>query len=562
MRVAAVVLIAALFPLDLLAQGPPPPPPPPVNPMMGPGTPKTGTARLSGRVTTLDNGRPIRRALIRASGPDLPEGKTISTDAEGRWELRDLPGGRYTISVSKGGYVTLAYGQQRPNEPGKQVTVENGKVIEKLDVALPRGSAVTGRVLDEFGEPVTNVRVVAGQYRMMNGQRRLMPLASNDTTDDLGQFRLHGLPPGDYYVWTQPQSFTFVGSSEDRSGYGQTYFPGTLNPAEATRITLSLGQEAQNVLIALAPTRIANLSGTVTTSNGKAVGMGMMMLRSLAAPDVVRPGIVRDGAWTISGVPPGEYQLIAQFIPNLEQVATTGSTRSLDGVESTFQNITVSGEDITGLALTTSAGGTARGVVRFEGAAPTGVKGATVRGLDLRGMEITLMTGGGIDAEGAFELKGLVGLKMLRVFGLPPGWWVKSVAHEGSDVTDSPIDFGTGRDISGIEIVLTQNMGELSGTVQDQKGTAVTNYSVVVFSPDSTHWTTQSRFVRTARPDQTGRFTVGGLPPGSYLAVALEYLEPGQETDPEFLERLKALGSPVRVAGAEKKPLVLKLSGQ
>jgi hypothetical protein len=63
---------------------------------------KTGTGRLSGRVTALESGRPIRRAMVRVSGNELREGKSVSTDAEGRWELRDLPAGRLSLSASKG----------------------------------------------------------------------------------------------------------------------------------------------------------------------------------------------------------------------------------------------------------------------------------------------------------------------------------------------------------------------------------------------------------------------------------------------------------------------------
>src|SRR6187401_1817875 len=94
---AAVLLLSLAFPCVLSAQGVPMPPPPPAPPGQprDAGTQKTGTARLSGRVTSLDSGRPIRRAVVRALGPELREGKSVSTDVEGRWELRDIPAGRF-----------------------------------------------------------------------------------------------------------------------------------------------------------------------------------------------------------------------------------------------------------------------------------------------------------------------------------------------------------------------------------------------------------------------------------------------------------------------------------
>jgi hypothetical protein len=55
---------------------------------------------------------------------------------------------------------------------------------------------------------------------------------------------------------------------------------------------------------------------------------------------------------------------------------------------------------------------------------------------------------------------------------------------------------------------------------------------------------------------------IRGVPGHSYLAIALEYIEPGEETNPEFLERLRNLATTVRVADGEKKALTLKLVAQ
>src|SRR5690606_1485018 len=137
----------------------------------------------------------------------------------------------------------LSYGQRRPFEAGKPVEVAEGKHVEKLDVALPRGGAITGRVVDEFGEPVGNAAVSAMRYAFAGGQRRLLPNGVTDRTDDLGQFRVHGLSPGDYYVSVRANSNAFLETSEGAVGYAETFYPGTLNPAEATRLHLAVGQE-------------------------------------------------------------------------------------------------------------------------------------------------------------------------------------------------------------------------------------------------------------------------------------------------------------------------------
>src|SRR6476660_4288114 len=78
--------------------------------------PKSGTGVLRGRILAADTGAILRRAQVRISSPDIGT-KTAFTDAQGRYEFKDLPAGRFTVSVSKSGFVTMQYGQSRPFEP-------------------------------------------------------------------------------------------------------------------------------------------------------------------------------------------------------------------------------------------------------------------------------------------------------------------------------------------------------------------------------------------------------------------------------------------------------------
>ena len=127
---------------------------------------------------------------------------------------------------------------------------------------------------------------------------------------------------------------------------------------------------------------------------------------------------------------------------------------------------------------------------------------------------------------------------------------------------DTGLEVAPGAEVADVEVLLTKRTTEVSGTVQDAKGAAVSDYAVVVFATDSQLWGYTSRYVRVGRADQTGRFMIAGLPAGSYTAVALDYLESGQESDPEFLERLKSLGTALRLGEDEKKALTLKISSQ
>src|SRR6185436_413135 len=137
--------------------------------MLPPGrAPKVGTGRLRGRVVAGDSGSPLRRAQVRISSPDIGT-KTTLTDAQGRYEFRDLPASRFNVSVTKSGYVSMQYGQNRPFEPGRPIELSESQSMDKADLALPRGSVLAGRVVDEFGEAVAEAEVTAMRLQFQNG---------------------------------------------------------------------------------------------------------------------------------------------------------------------------------------------------------------------------------------------------------------------------------------------------------------------------------------------------------------------------------------------------------
>src|SRR6185436_14922 len=99
------------------------------------------TAVVRGRVLASDTGRPLRRARVTLSGPELGrEGRSSSTSLDGRYEITDLPAGRYTIRVTRSGYLPLQYGQRRPLEPGKPLQVIDRQAIDHIDFSMPRAS--------------------------------------------------------------------------------------------------------------------------------------------------------------------------------------------------------------------------------------------------------------------------------------------------------------------------------------------------------------------------------------------------------------------------------------
>src|SRR5947209_10194432 len=155
--------------------------------------------RITGRVVTGDTGRPVKRARAFITAAELSGGRGALTDENGIFDFTELPAGRYTLTVSKSGFVSLSYGQRRPLQAGTPLQLADGQQLKGIEFRLPRGGVVAGHVFDEDGEPMAGAVVRVMRYQYLQGDRRLTP-AGTAQTDDKGQYRVWGLTPGDYYV--------------------------------------------------------------------------------------------------------------------------------------------------------------------------------------------------------------------------------------------------------------------------------------------------------------------------------------------------------------------------
>jgi protocatechuate 3,4-dioxygenase beta subunit len=525
-----------------------------------------GTAVVRGFVVAADNGSPIRRAQVRVFGQGAGN-RLATTDPQGRFEVRDLPAGRYNISAAKGGFVSLQYGQKRPSESGTPLEIADGQVLDKLVIALPRGSVISGRITDEFGEPVANAVVTAMRYGFAAGARRLLPGGgqnSRDTTDDQGQFRLFGLSPGDYVVSAAfRQGGEATDPSGENTGYAPTYYPGTTSVAEAQRVSVAIGQEQSSVIFSLIATRLVRVTGAVLNSQGSPVTDGNVMLtpvgsgRVNAPPPMSNFGARLDaaGQFRLTSVPPGRY--IAQV--------RSGRGRGNAAAAGEFgrQEITVGGQDLDGVVLVTAPAARVTGYIVGESGAGLTITPRQVS-VGARAVELDTSSPGGnnsarVNDDWSFEISGLYEPRVIRV-NAPEGWALKSVTVNGQDITDTPLEVTPGQTVGGVLVTLTERITEVSGRLADSRNNPITDATVVIFPADDDKWVYQSRFIRAARPDQDGRFQIRGLPPyDDYLAIAVYGLEDGQAGDPEFLATVRDRATRLSLHEGETRSLDLRL---
>ena len=562
-----------------------------------------GTAVIAGRVVTADTGRPVKHARVMVSAGGR-QSRATTTDEQGRFRITDLMGGSYTISASRTGFVDAVYGQRRPLQPGTPVTLADGQELATIDLRLVRGGVITGRVLDEDGEPLARALVTVQRYQYIRGERRLSP-AGGDQSDDRGQYRVFGLPPGDYYVSADAGGLAqavgrglqqlaadiggglggrggrggFFGApapdDPEPVGYAPTYYPGVVTTADAAKITVGPGQEVSGMDFQVQLVATATISGIVAGADG---GVPVLLVPEqgggMLRGQILRGSAQADGSFSIANVPPGRYTAIARSGGGVFFASGTAPALRPDALRVGTQSINVAGQNITGVTLVLQPAVSLSGNITVESSgtpAPTDYSSFRIDVPDVQPLPFAggpggrgggpLASGGRADKNGAFTVANLLpGRHYINVTGSGV-WTLKSITVAERDVTDEPIDLRSGHDIDNVMIVLTDRSTEISGTVRDASGAAVSAMAVIAFSTDPERWRPQSRAIQAVRTGQDGTYRLRGLPPGDYRILATEDVEQGEWFDPAFLERVQPSAEKISLTEGEKKTRDLKPAG-
>lgn len=493
---------------------------------------------VEGRVLNGKTGGPLNKAqvVLYGEGPEATPAGAI-TDSSGRFVVQNVDPGTYRISVSRNGFARTEPNRSLPGQPSSVLTLTAGQTVKNLTFRLQPAAVISGRVLDEDGEPLANAQVQALRYRYIRGKRQLAP-AGNASTDDLGNFRLFGLVPGRYFVkaayWDRGPAMammmanaaTLSRRSQETAAevHAPLYFPGVLDPAQAEAIAVSDGEERRGVDFRMARTRAVSVKGRVTgpvSFSAQRVPMVMMLSRgSRFAAD--RPAYSRvkpDGTFDIRGVLPGQYSLTVMF--EYEGGRLTGR-RDLD----------ITDANVEGLEVALSPGADLSGSVRVENSPDTTPKLDSLRILLQAGDEFVPYGFGNatVQSDGTFLAKDLGdGNYRVRVVGLPERHYVRSVRAGDSDVTEAGFPIAQGSAPGPLLITLSGDAGAVEGRVVDSDKKARSGARVVLVGKMLQDGSA------AASSDQNGHFRIPTVPPGDYALYAFEEAEPGSWEDPDFL---------------------------
>ena len=520
--------------------------------------PELPSGRIEGQVVADAGGAGLRRARVILR--PLETGKLalgVETDDRGRFEIRDVPVGNYTLTAQRDGYLTTSTFRRGSLRMPAQFYIARGDRITNVIFRLHPWSVLTGRVRFDDGDPAVNIPVELYQQYHARGRHGFKSVA-RATTNDRGEYRIHGLTAGSYYIAT-----TFEGDQtgpgvedqprRDDSGrevrvasYTTTFYPGTERLSEALPVRLGAGEELNGIDLFMRPIERVTLGGRITHGvTGEALRSATVFLERLDAQDTGSlPAFAElrfdsEDRFSIPNIAPGWYQLWVE------------ATREDDRLQGR-QRVLVTNANLTDLEIVVLPARAWEGEVVPAGSQrfppefqprvrlePRSERGAIIETSGGE-FEVLMMPGETYDA---------------FVMNLPTDFYVSQVRANGADVRAA----GLSTSMAGnqpFQIVLDSPGGRVNGQVFGPDG-SVWSGAVVTLIPEPARDRLQD--YREGFADQYGRFLMGGIPPGRYLLTAWLDEPVCDVYDPAGLDPCRQSGTLIDVPRGGTQELALNI---
>lgn len=575
-----VFVLALLFPALIPAQvvvttQAPQLRPPPSN------TPPEQKCVVGGRVTNLLTGESLKKATIHLTrsvsgsmsmdtvefgdSASASQGYMATSGADGSFRIEGIEPGDYTLSGERGGYLRIEYGAKGPTQSGIVATLRPGQQLTDINLRLNPQAVITGKVLDEDGDPVSNAAVYVLRRTWQRGKRRLLPQGGANV-NDLGEFRIADLSPGKYYICASVMNFRR--SNEEAPPPGKpdirpirTCHPDAMTLEAATPIEIAAGQDLSGLEIRLHRAQTYHVRGKVVGDLPKGEGRDAGLILAPRDQDMFFFGtneasMNKDRTFDMAGVAPGSYTLHLFFM--------SGNIRG-----AAHQPIDVGQGDVNDVIVAISPYGSLHGQARLEGMPQAGVNAVNLANVSvyLSPADSATMFGsmpkGTSKADGSFVIDNVLPGKYYVRTNAPAGTYLKSVRFGMQEILGKELDLSQA--VSGdLEIVFHHGAAEVNGTVQLQDrarssatpATAVPATSIMLV-PDVLNADGSGMYYASA--NQVGSFTLKSVSPGHYHTYALENANRDELQDPDVLKQLESRATEVEIRENDHRQVQLPL---
>jgi hypothetical protein len=557
----------------------------------------------SGIVTRPGGSEPLGGALVMLNPVVSSQPSRIRTaisEDDGRFTIRDIEPGEYRLQIQSPRFGSAAYGQRKPDGPGTILSIGAGQRISDLKVSMTPTGTIAGRITGRSGEPLAYASVQALKAVYQDG-KRVYAMVQSTNTDDRGDYRLFWLTSGKYLVVAGPRSspigpgvnrplrpgetlrpedmlfrairaineyqFTpdslLAGSNltkrilEDGSmqeeSWMPTYYPATIDRAQATPVDVTAGATVTGINITLGSSPVQRIRGRVSGFTGQATVALASGTQGTAGRITANGASTIDGSFEFSGVVPGVYFLTAQDRAGgvSTPIAVLVGDRDVEGVSIAIApavqlSVRVTAEGLPQGSLETSgfAASLRPELDTMQGVLPPNVRAANMLIRLGNALTFTNLSPGNyqldISPPGLQDNTKPMYIKSMRL-GREDALGTFRI---GSDTTDT------------LQVVLTTESGSVDGVAVGRTGDPAPNTTVVLVPT-----TARKRLAlyQTLVTGNDGRFRFQAIPPGDYKLFAWEDVETGAWANDEFMRAYESRGRAIRVSENTKEEVQLNV---
>ena len=475
------------------------------------GPDKRQGATFNGKVTIKGKGAPgIAVGLIRMEeSMQQPTVHRTLTDDQGIYKITNVPPGKYQLTVIAPGLIPA-----EGSLGNKTFLINKSETLDNIDFALVRGGVITGKVTDPDGRPLVEEHIMILPIESGRGYFRYSP-PPQIRTDDRGIYRVFGLPPGKYRIAAGQDA----GNFDSRAlGYRRTFHPTATDIAQATIIEVSEGSEATDVDISLADSaggysargRIIDGDTGQPLAN---IAYGVQKYMTDNSSSGMNTGAVtnKDGEFNLENLSPGRYAVTVEVPPDSDWRAE-------------YVQFEVTNEDVTGLIVKATKGGSASGVIVLEGTNDKTIQ-ERLRKARLHAYALNPDTtrsssvSSTINPDGSFRIGGLApGMVSFAI--LAQRFHLVRIERAGLAHPHS-IELKEREQITGLRLIANYADGAVQGVVKVDGGSVPPNAHLSI---------SLKRIGEVLRPfsnprdsaqvDARGQFFAEGLLPGTYEVIA------------------------------------------
>ena len=553
-------------------------------------------ASVRGFVVDVATNAPIANAEVELAGTIRRGNRnqiavsTTATGGSGEFLFSDVEPGRYSLSARLDGYVDVTAEQAGRSAPS--VVIEPGQNVTGMTLRMDAGGVIAGTVLDVERQAVAEAPVAA--YRRQydaNMERWLWEPLEYSTTDARGEFRIDGLPPGQFVVHATPptnverddslasirnseafrqalprrlQSAIRVGAAlggDCRDGDAPIYYPNTPDLRQAARVAVDHGSE-RYLEIVMPREPVFAVRGAVIDPTPLGRRPTIVTLSSKAIEISECRELGDDGTFEFRNVAPGTYDINVILSTNrpagyvqpprpdqtplpLPVIPTTDPDRLVAHME-----VTVINEDVEDLVIVPEA-------MTVSGTVETGDGGTLPRGVWVAirgpGLSSNMPPPAEVGEDGAFTIAHVPERDYRLVItelsggmpsGLPTGWYVESARMGGIDALDAAFRIDRSWVSQPLEITLARSSSTLTIQVDDAAIPADGIFVVAVPDEARRH---RPYLYRTGWTDDGGFLSFDAIAPGEYRVFAWERVAANAWLDPVYIAGIESRGRLVRV---------------